>query len=193
MKTFPMIAFLLIVLSVPAFAQEPPQVPPTENAIRKTFDDILEKWKQQDKERDLGWLADYRNDVEIELVKYNDLLTKRTELTEKLKRALDDGDQTLIEVALDDIRANKNDLQFSAKWLVQEWGKRHMDMARSAYRNGYISEEDYTEQHLNFSRENETLTKKTVPEELAKLIEEAKQKIPEYFARLERIGRPYPF
>src|SRR3989344_3727894 len=123
-----MLIITALLMTGPAFAQEPAQ--------------------QQTNERDLKYLGEHRKETEDELAKFNGLIAKRDgELTEKLKRALADGDETLVEVALDNIWSNKRQLDFSAEWVVDQKGKRLLESASSIYRNDLITEEQYTE-HL---------------------------------------------
>ncbi|MBI4156050.1 MAG: hypothetical protein HY507_02335 [Candidatus Zambryskibacteria bacterium] len=187
MKTVTTVLLALLMIGS-AFAQEP-----TQQQSFKPLEQLYAEWQKQDNERDLKYLGERRQEAEDELAKFNGLIAKRDGgLTEKLKRALADGDGTLIEVALDNIWSNKRELDFSAEWVIDQHGKQLMESARSAYQKELITEEQYTE-HLGFFRKAKARTEEVLPESLTKMVSEAKQKSPQYFARLERIGQPYPF
>ena len=187
MRKILFVVFLMLFLTIGAFAQEPAQ-----QQTEKSLDELRAKWAQEDKDRELKYLADNRKETESAFTTYNGLVQQRDgELTQKLKRAVADGDETLLTVALNDIRANKSEVEFAAKWATDEHGKRLRNSASAAYVSGHINESEYIE-HLNFFRMVKATTEDKVPETLIQLITTAKEKAPNYFTRLERIGRPYP-
>lgn len=185
MKTIAMTVFLLALLALTnaSFGQEPQNQ-------QKSPTQLLDELQQQDNERRFRYIAQYRKETEDGLAKFNGLISERdVKLTEKLKRALNDGDETLIGVALEKIRSNQGDLKV-AKLGLEESGKLLLDEARAAYRDDLITEEQYTE-HLNFVRSAQARAGEAAPAALTKLIETAKQKLPEYFTRLERLGQKF--
>ena len=182
--------FLTVVLALSpfmVFGQDQKIVQPTEKKSTLTMDELV----QQDHKLELAELADYHKKTETELVKYNGLVAVRNILTEKLKRAIKDGDETLVEVAVQDLVNNKADLLYAAKWIVAEYGGSMMQAAKSAYRFRLITEEDYTK-HLVFFRQVKARTEEPAPAELVSLIGEARQKVPIYFKILKDAGRPMP-
>lgn len=104
--------FVMALAPLVAFGQE--QQPQQE---KKTASQFMEEWRQEDNKKAVQRLGEIRTLTEEWLTKYNDQLKTRAMLTEKLKRALTDGDETLIEVAVSDLNGNRMDLEMSAKWL----------------------------------------------------------------------------
>jgi hypothetical protein len=171
---------LMVFAVTAAFGQE--QVP----AEKKSLSQLQNEWREQDNKKAVQRLAQIRTQTEEWLGKYNDQITTRIALAEKLARALKDGDETLIEVAVADLTGNKHDLARSAKWVVQEEGEQLMKSASDAYRSKLIKEDEYAE-HLKFYRQAKARTEEPVPADLAELIAKAKEKIPDYFAMLKTV------
>ena len=136
--------------------------------------------------RAIAQVGECRKSVEESFAKYKAHLATRTKLTNKLQRALADGDETLIQVAVSDLDGNRRNLEMEAEWLIKTYGEKLLDRARDAYKNELITEEVYIE-HLKFYRQSKALTEQTLPEELTNVIKQAKEKLLDYFAILEMI------
>lgn len=176
-------ALIIFAASSMALAQGNPEP-------RKSVEQIMRDWREHDNQKAIAEVASNHKKVEEELAKFNKLVGERDQLIEKLKRALADGDATLIEVALSDLRSNRDNLAASAKWVVGEHGDSLLRAARNAYRTELITEDRYTSE-LKFFRAAKARTEEQVPEALTNLLSEARKKVPDYFGRLQAIGRPY--
>ena len=189
---FMFIWMMILALAPSAFAQESTV---TEEQIQSRAGQILADLQNQRNVRELEQLTERRQAAATALTHYNKLIISRDDdITEKLKRAIADGDETLIEVALDDVRANKYNIQSEAKWLVDgesfSHGRLVIEAARQAYRDDIITEEQYTN-HLKFFRMIKARIEEPTPAALSAMIDEARKKVPEYFALWEKIGRPF--
>ena len=90
MRKILFVVSLMLFLTIGAFAQEPAQ-----QQTEKSLDELRAKWAQEDKDRELKYLADNRKETESAFTTYNGLVQQRDgELTQKLKRAVADGDET---------------------------------------------------------------------------------------------------
>ncbi len=180
----------LTLASILAFGQE--TVHPAEvqaaQAEKNIQDEARQQQRAEDTQRQLLKISFNRRKSEEFLNLFNEHVSQRDkELTPKLKRALDDGDENLIEVALDKIDSNMRDLYFNAKFAVEEYGKQLWSEAGAAYRFDLITESEYT-QHLAFYRKMKARTEEPLPTPLASMITEAKKKVPTYFTRREANG-----
>ena len=190
--TFSVLVLLFILAPVFSFAQDTaPAAKP--DGSDHPLADLFDRWHAEDQERALKRLGEYRADTEKELLKYNRLLEKRSQAVLRLERALVDGDETLLEVALDVIRGNKSELATSAKWLVEEHGKKLLSQAVSVYtdRKDEDGEEARYTEHLAFYRKAKALTEQVPPAELTKLLADAQKAFPRYFERLEEWGMKF--
>lgn len=135
----------------------------------------------------MGSVDDFRKAAEVQLGEYEELLARRQELTQKLKRAVDDGDETLIEVAVSDIHVIQKRLLYRDGVLLKDRAKLFLDSARSAYRNESITEQQYAD-HLAFFRKVKARMTEPVPPDLRSLLVRARAKLPAYFAVLDLSG-----
>ncbi len=180
-------AIVLACALAPMVAQDQATSEPKDG--KKNYEQFMKEWHAEENQRAIAAVVKGRTELEQELRQYKDLLETRKDLTAKLQRALDDGDETLIQVAVSDVKLNTMDLQYRAKQVVGWSGERLMQAARNAYSSyeRLITEEVYTG-HLKFYREAKKLTEEPAPKELVELIAKAKVKLPDYFAILEQQG-----
>lgn len=177
---------LTIVMAFGAFVAFGQEQQPQE---KKSASQLMQEWREQDNKRAVERLGETRKLLDEWVAKYSEQLKARTQLTDKLKRALADGDETLIEVAVSDLNGNRWDLEHSAEWIVKKEGEDLLSEARSTYKAGLITEEAYAA-HLKFYRQQKAHTEESLPTELAGLIKQARQKVPDYFAILEQVNGP---
>jgi hypothetical protein len=183
--------FLTAVLALTplvAFGQDQKKAPVVE---QKSLRQLQLESQDGDKARSLANLADCRKKADRELAEYNDLTTTRVKLIEKLRRAIKDGDETLVKVAVMDALVNNDRIVRANQGSVRDSSSAALQASGSAYTSGYISEEEYTKDLESF-RQVKTRIEDPTPPELVSLLEQARLVVPYYFALLQRSGFRLP-
>lgn len=145
------------------------------------------QWRVDAVKREAETRARYVTATKKELGYFELKLELRTKQFEALKESLEDGDVVLIEKSLSNISDTHDELNWRGESLVKN-AKELLRLAAWAYKEDYIDKAQYLELRT-LSRTAESKRNEPIPANFAKLIDEAKLKVPEHYAHLKNSNR----